>query len=132
MINKESVERYLRANGIEPSAPEEEIKQVLFSAKWHHDDVDTALMVLRENPETHETHVDSFHKIFHPDDRLQPETISALLGIDVQITSPEERIRSNRPGVMPVIIVILVGGALSCGVITLTLWLLEMGPFYVA
>lgn len=132
MINKESVERYLRANGVEPSAPEEDIKQVLFSAKWHHDDVDTALMVLRENPETHETHVDSFHKVFHNDDRLQPETISALLGIDVEIKSVEERIKENRPGVAPVMFMVLAAVLLSCGVLTVTLWLLKMGPFYIA
>lgn len=132
MIDKNSVERYLRANGINPSAPDDEIKEVLFSAKWHEDDVDTALMVLREDPKTHETHVDSLHKVFHSDDRLKPETISALLGIDVEIKEPTVRERENRMAASTVMSMAIVSLTLSVLFVFSAMWFLKMGIFYEA
>ncbi|MAZ30302.1 hypothetical protein CL655_03400 [bacterium] len=130
MIKKDVVERYLRANGVHPTAPDEQIKEVLFSAKWHEDDIDTALMVLREDPATHETHVDSLHKVFHSDERLQPETISALLGIEVDIKPPEERQRSNRVATSSVMTMTVVALSLSFVFVMTAMWYLKMGIFY--
>jgi len=89
MINKKQVETVLRANGIAPSAQDEEIRSLLLSAKWSKDEVDTALMVLKENTVTKETHIDTLHKVFHSDQRLSPEEITSLLGIDVPYTSED-------------------------------------------
>ena len=129
MINKDVVEQYLRANGVQPSAPDEEIKEVLFSAKWHHDDIDTALMVLREDPKTHQTHVDSLHKVFHSDERLQPETISALLGITVDIKHPDERAKENRVAASSIISMVVVASALSGTFVLMAMWYLKIGVF---
>lgn len=129
MIHKDLVEQYLRANGVEPSAPDDEIKEVLFSAKWHHDDIDTALMVLREDPETHQTHVDSLHKVFHSDERLQPETISALLGIDVTIKNDEQRAKENRMAASSVVSMVVVACALSSTFVLVAMWYLKIGVF---
>ena len=96
MIERSALEHILAANGIAATSPDEQIKSVLVEANWHQDDVDTALTVLRENVETHEQKVDSLHKIFRTDQRLKPETISALLGIDVEVPPS---VHSQRPEV---------------------------------
>lgn len=86
MIDKNQVENLLRANGIAPSAKDEEIRSLLLSAKWTENDVDTALMVLKENTSTKVTHIDTLHKVFHSDQRLSPQEITDLLGIKTTLT----------------------------------------------
>ena len=86
MIEKRNVEALLKVNGIPPTAKDEEIRSVLLSARWNNNEVDTALMVLRENIKSHETHVDTLHKVFNSDDRLSSAEISKLLGIDVALS----------------------------------------------
>ncbi len=85
MLTKQHIESILRANGVPPTAPEEEIRSVLISARFDNFDVDTALLILKENKETNETHVDTLHKVFHSDERLSASDISSLLGIHVAI-----------------------------------------------
>jgi hypothetical protein len=46
-------------------------------------------MVLRENVLNQETHVDTLHKVFNTDTRLNSAEISALLGIDVAISDSD-------------------------------------------
>ena len=65
MIDKRSIEAFLRVNGIPPTAQDEEIRSVLLSAKWNENEVDTALVVLKENLTNQETHVDTLHKVFN-------------------------------------------------------------------
>lgn len=89
MIERKQVETILKANGIPPTAPDEEIRSILISARWDNNDVDAALMVLKENKDSKATHVDTLHKVFHSDERLSPADISALLGIQVTL-SPDQ------------------------------------------
>ena len=85
MVKKKDIETILKINGVETTAPDEEIRSVLLSARYNKDEVDTAIMVLRENMLTHETRVNGLHKIFRSDEGLKPAEISALLGIEVDI-----------------------------------------------
>lgn len=85
MIEKKQIESILKANGIPPTADDEEIRSILISARWDHNDVDTALMVLKENKDSKATHVDTLHRVFHSDDRLSPADISSLLGVKVSL-----------------------------------------------
>jgi hypothetical protein len=89
MIERHNIETLLKANGVPPTAPDEVIRSVLISARWDNNDVDTALMVLKENTNTSETHVDTLHKVFHSDDKLSPADISALLGVKVSLGEHE-------------------------------------------
>ena len=89
MIDKRSIEAFLRVNGIPPTAQDEEIRSVLLSAKWNENEVDTALVVLKENVTNQETHVDTMHKVFNSDDRLSSSEISSLLGIDVALSNDD-------------------------------------------
>ena len=62
---------------------------MLLSARWDNNEVDTALMVLKQNTKNQQTHVDTLHKVFQSDDRLTPTEISALLGISVKVDEEE-------------------------------------------
>jgi hypothetical protein len=83
MMNRSQIEAILKINGVSPTSPEEQIRSVLMSARYNKDEVDTALMVLRENTSTKKIRVDGLHKVFRSDEALAPNEISALLGIDV-------------------------------------------------
>lgn len=89
MIEKQQVESILKANGIPPTAPDEEIRSILISARWDNNDVDTALMVLKENKASKATHVDTLHRVFHSDERLTPSDISSLLGVKVSLSEDD-------------------------------------------
>lgn len=89
MIEKKTVEDFLRANGIPATAPDEEIRSVLLSARWDDNDVNTALLVLKENTLDKSTHVDTLHKVFHTDGHLSPSDINSLLGISVSLDARE-------------------------------------------
>jgi hypothetical protein len=96
MLDKKHLESILKINGLANSAPDEEIKSVLLSARFNDDEIQTAMMVLRENTKTNQTHVDGLHKIFRTDQALQPSEISQLLGIDVNLETPLERLQGKR------------------------------------
>ncbi len=89
MTDKRHIESILKVNGIAPTAADEEIKSVLLSARFNEDEVDAALMVLRENVKTNETRVDGLHKVFRTDGGLRPAEISKLLGIDIELTDAD-------------------------------------------
>ena len=50
---------------------------MLISARFDNDEVNAALVVLRENTKTNETRVDGLHKVFRTDEGLQIVTIMA-------------------------------------------------------
>ncbi len=85
MADRSHIESILKVNGLGKTAPDEEIRSVLLSARFNNDEVDTALMILRENTKTNETRVDGLHKVFRSDRVLQPSEISKLLGVDVNL-----------------------------------------------
>jgi hypothetical protein len=136
MFQRSHIEQLLRINGVESTAPDQEIKSILLSARWHEKDVETALLVLRENKASHETHVDSVHKTFRADDQLQPETISALLGIDVDI--PKNAVITSRGGkrqfrlsMGQIIGISLISIIFSGFFLFGSMWYLEMGIFHI-
>ena len=96
MINRKHIEAILKVNGVPSTSPDEHIRSVLLSARYRKDEVDTAIMVLRQNIKTKQTRVDGLHKVFRTNHALSPEEISQLLGIDVEINSltPLEEVRS--------------------------------------
>lgn len=95
MIDRQHIENLLRMNGLEPTAPDEEIKEILIRARWHEDDVETALVILREDPKSKSSHVDTLHNIFNTNEKLAPDTLNAILGIDVEVNDVIERHRKT-------------------------------------
>lgn len=86
MMKRDQIESVLKINGVEPTSPDEQIRSVLLSARYSKDEVDTAIMVLREDTKTNKTRVDGLHKVFRTNEGLQPDEISQLLGIEVNLS----------------------------------------------
>jgi hypothetical protein len=135
MLDRAHIEKLLKLNGVEPTAPDEEIKSVLVGARWHKNDVETALMVLRENKDSHETHVDTLHKVFSSDDQLKPQTISALLGIEVTVA--KDSLEINRKKMTPTVTfgqmvqIFFVSASASLICILASMWYMQMGIFHI-
>jgi hypothetical protein len=87
MIERSYIEKILKINGMSPSEPDDIIRSVLLSARYNNDEIDTALVVLREDAETRRIRVEGLHKVFRTNESLRPQEISQLLGIDVDIGS---------------------------------------------
>ena len=134
MFKKEHIEKMLRLNGVSLDDPDDVIKSVLISAQWHEDDVEAAVLVLRENTDSHETHMDSLHKVFRSDERLRPETISSLLGIEMDLSSKDIEVRRKRarPALMPsqVLVMTVISLVLSLIFVFAVMWYLETGLFH--
>lgn len=134
MIERAHIAQILRLNGIDIEAPPEQIKSILLSAKWHEDDVETALTVLREDPNDQQRHVETIHKVFRSDQRLNPETISSLLGIDVELSSQDIALRRKhaRGDLTSGIILhmLMMALVLSTLLIIGSMWLLKVGIFH--
>jgi hypothetical protein len=84
MIQKEHIENFLRINGVPLSASDEEVRVALSSAKWASEDIDDGIATLHGLPTKHATpssHVG--HQLFRSDNRVAPETLSALLGVNI-------------------------------------------------
>jgi hypothetical protein len=96
MTDRRQIESILKVNGIAPSAPDEEIKSVLLSARFNDTEVDAALMILRENIKTSETRLDGLHKVFRTDTVLQPAEVSKLLGINIDIVNEQPNRRDPK------------------------------------
>jgi hypothetical protein len=90
MMKRDQIESVLKINGVQPTSPDEQIRSVLLSARYSKDEVDTAIMVLRENTKTNKTRVDGLHKVFRTNEGLRPDEISQLLGIEVHLSERVE------------------------------------------
>jgi len=133
MMDKTQIENFLKANGVTHTAKEEEIRSVLLSASFNNNEVDTALLILRKNIKNKETHVDTLHKVFHSDDRLEPVEINSLLGITVNFTNGDindiiqNRRKFNTPSILTVVflsvLIVLVG-------LVFMIHQNKVGPFY--
>ncbi len=133
MLDRNYIEHVLKVNGLTATAQDEEIRSVLISAKWDDNDVETALTVLRENMTTHENRVDTLHNVFMTDQRLSPEAIESLLGIQVDITPSELRtLRDNRSKLAfwQILVVFILSTILASGSIVFAMYLQNVGPFH--
>jgi hypothetical protein len=130
-MQKSDIEKILKINGVSASSPDEEIRSVLLSARYKNDEVDTAIMVLRENVKTHQTRVDGLHKVFRSDEALNPAEISALLGIEVQIDDVlVRRRRSREMSFVQLIFISVFATVLAVAGIMFTMYVNKVGPFH--
>ena len=134
MLQRHYIEQLLKMNGVSIDNSDDEIKAVLVNARWHQNDIQAAVLVFREDAANPATHEDSIHAVFRSDERLRPETISALLGIDSHITSKdiENYNRRAKGRMQPSQILLVACMALSLSVIFVcaSMFYLEMGLFH--
>ncbi|MEX0913059.1 MAG: hypothetical protein WDZ56_00860 [Candidatus Paceibacterota bacterium] len=133
MIDRRHIEQILRLNGLTPTAADEEIRSVLISARWHKEDVETAITVLRENISTHKSRVDTLHDVFTTDKKLSPEAIQTLLGIDVEVNSSElETLRQSQQNVYmwQIISIFMIAVTLAAILIVFMMYSQKVGIFH--
>lgn len=131
MITKGQVESILKLNGVSPTAADEHIRSVLLSARFNKDEVDAALMVLRENVSTHEARVDGLHKVFRTQESLKPQEISNLLGIEVDIADTiEARGKARKISTLQYIIIWIVSILVAMTGVLLYMHIHHIGFFH--
>lgn len=133
MIDRLHVEHILKLNGLTPTAPDEEIRSVLVSAKWQDEEVETALTVLREKINSHVSRVDTLHNVFLSDKRLSPEAIHSLLGIDVEISAKEileSKEHKRNISFFQVMTIIIYATILAFGSIMVVMYVQNFGIFH--
>jgi hypothetical protein len=131
MMNRTQIETILKINGVAATSPEEEIRSVLLSARYSKDEVDTAIMVLRENKRTKKIRVDGLHKVFRSDESLKPEEISELLGIEVDasiIGTPQSKARDVSG--LQTMLVIIFSIIVAIGGVLMYMYLHRVGLFH--
>ena len=131
MNNKTEIEKILKLHGLSAGAHDEEIRSVLLSAQYKKDEVDTAIMVLRENTKTKKTRVDGLHKVFRSDMTLSPTEISALLGVDVHLPDKiEVRKKAAESERRLHALLMLLSFALAALALVAYMYVTEMGLFH--
>jgi hypothetical protein len=131
MISRNQIESILKINGVEPTSPDELIRSVLLSARYDENEVNSALMVLRQNIVTNQTRVDGLHKVFRTNQALCPQEISQLLGIEVNIqenivAKPQTTSMSNRNIISGIILAFL----LAVIIVMIHMYLAGIGVFH--
>lgn len=137
MVEKEHLENFLRLNGISPTAPDEEIRSALITAKWHDTDVEVALMVLRGEKGGEDIEMIASRQLFHSDAHIAPETLSKLLGMHVQIGRNQLRASYNKADADRKTAIfytwLTIASVLGAGLLALFLmYSFQVGPFYAA
>ncbi|MCA9360387.1 hypothetical protein H6785_03470 [Candidatus Nomurabacteria bacterium] len=130
-MNREHIEKLLRINGVSPTSPDEIIRTVLLSARFKEEEVDTAIMVLREDVNTKEKRVDGLHKVFRTDESLKPNEISKLLGIDVSIKDTVDvRAKARSNSIFERILVAVMSILLAFSATMVYMYFSQVGPFH--
>lgn len=133
MLDRKHLERVLKINGVSPTAADEEIRAVLLSAHYRADEVDMALMVLRENITTKTTRVDSLHKLVRTDDSLSAKEISKLLGIEVSVPTlgrPRQQVAKTTTTMTERVVVAVLSVVIALIGLGLAMYVLEFGVFH--
>lgn len=131
MIDKQQVETLLRIHGIMPTAPDEEIRSILLSAQYNDEEINSALLVLRESKDHKMTRLDGLHKIYRTDSGLLPGEVSALLGIEVDVSDEEVRHHRQRQATGAQNFIILgVAITLAVGGLMYAMYSHGSGPFH--
>lgn len=90
MVKKAHIENFLRLNGLSVENSDEEIQSLLITARWQEQDALDAIAVLRGTKlETNEEQVEDMARdeLFRGNAKLSPESLSSLLGVDVEVAS---------------------------------------------
>lgn len=133
MIDRQHVESLLRANGLPPTAKDEEIRSLLLEARWDVNDVEMALEVLRSQTDGTNAHVDSVHQAFRSDQKLSPSDINKLLCVsfafrpdEVGDTTPQ-REKRDRLGFW---LSVLFATAIASGMVMFMMYQKDLGIFH--
>lgn len=137
MYTKRHIEKILRINGLSLAASDEEIKSVLLYAKC--EDADSIIAALRDQRTDADRDLCGVQQprahcnVLLADERLRPETIKELLGIDVEVNFADlELARARRQGVTTLQVIGILGWSLACAVAAMVgiMWYYQIGFFH--
>ncbi len=132
MLQRQQIESILKINGVSSTSPDEEIRSVLLSARFNDDEIDTAILVLKENKKTNISRVDGLHKIFRSGEALHPSEISTLLGIEVNIVelSNKKVVEAKKLVLFQGIIITIIALALALLGVFVAMFIYKVGIFH--
>lgn len=134
MIAKDQVIALLEIHGMSIHSSDNEIRTVLLSAQYENDEIETAIISLRTDPETADANDikrQGLHKIFFTDQGLRPHEVSALLGIDIEVNQiTAKNIELNQRGSFYLNLIIF-GLAIffAIGALAYGMYISGLGPF---
>ena len=86
MVQRAQIEHILQLNGMSKTAPDEHIRALLSRARWSAEDIEQAITLLRTKTDTPQKNkVPDRHKVFHTDEKLSPDAIISLLGVEMTV-----------------------------------------------
>ena len=131
MIDRSAIESLLKIQGITANSPEEQIRAVLVEAKYEADEINSVIITLQNTICEDSTHKDGLYKIYRTDKNLKPIEITALLGIDVDVSNWQEG-NHRKQGVSTAHFYLILGITilLALGGIMFAMYLNGTGPFY--
>jgi len=136
MIDKEHIVNFLRSNGVSSASSDDEIRHALQNARWHNDDIEVALLKLKDSEEPYEIKSGDAQNIFFSDVPIAPETLSSLLGIDVSLplarlqAEESRRALQDKTTTTVILLTILTSVILGVFMTLLIMYLNNIGPFY--
>lgn len=85
MHDRQFINNFLKINGISAEASNDDVAEVLESAKWTKEEIDTALLILRGDVDDSGIVAVTKHDtaLFRPDIDISSRQLSRLLGVDV-------------------------------------------------
>ncbi len=131
MIDRNHIETLLRIHGVSPTAPEDDIRALLRSAQYNSDEIETAIGLLHNISTELTSRVEGLHKIYRTDTGLAPREVSALLGIDIDISEVEIR-NHRRRGLSggQNFLVLALAVSLAFSAVLYAMYEHETGPFH--
>lgn len=131
MIDPGHVKKILEINGVSTESSDDSIRSVLLSARYNKDEIDTALLVLRQDNDTNEVRVEGLHKVFRTNQALAPKEISQLLGIEVNASGfVEPGVATRTPSKWQFFFVWFLSVAFAaCGMLFF-MHMSQIGPFH--
>jgi hypothetical protein len=136
MYTKRHIEKILRINGLSLAASDDEIKSVLLYAKC--EDIDTIISALRNEQTDADRDLCGASRpntrcnVLLADERLKPETIRELLGVDVEVTFEDINVaRRQRQQLSVVQVLSIFGWSALCASIAIggIMWYYQIGVF---
>lgn len=131
MISRNQIETVLKINGASAVSPDEQIRSVLMSARYSQDEVDTAIMVLREDLNTRKTRVEGLHKVFRTGESLRPDEIVQLLGVEAGIEGTIVVLNKKRElSILQLSVVWVLSVIMATSGILISMYVHKVGVFY--
>lgn len=133
MITRNHIESILKINGISPTSSDEEIRSVLLSASFDKDEVDAAVMILRQNVVTNKTRLDGLHKVFRTDEPLSSGEVSSLLGVDINSTyayGSTPKAKTRNLNTLNYLIITLLSFVIAFIGVMIFMYIFEVGVFH--